>query len=736
MKVNALCVTAGLAGSLMLCSAALAGFTGLDIRPVAGTPADLQVLQVWAGFTSEDDRLLSITQADIRTTGGGVLYQDGFGSATAPSSASVAVFADLQWDSFVTIGLSQVDGTDSTALDAGAAFTGPDGPTGFAGGWFKSDPDNDQGAPGAYGAPAGGDPGLFYVLIAQFTLQSPTPNAGLVGDMLVEWQAPGGNTTFEPVHFEVPAHGWVESDPDGFPGGPAPIDDSMLHDLPAGIWVRPFPDAAVPVPVTVQPVGTTFSVSSPLLGLLKSPIADQLWSGGVGLNIQTQLAPAAHGYDMTYVISNPTGQSVALPALWIPGHHLEQTIEYLHFQFGTRWEELVVPPFSLAVTEQNRYPRNRYAPVGVIRDSHVAIGVSLQYPVLQYKHDVSPEFRHYTYMDDVWAVSVGLDDDISPGESRTYKVMVRFALPEDWIHTLAPYRDYLWSVYGDRPRYVQDLRPIHGRAMASLSQITPDNLRGFITTWQMGQPYRVDLDGWEVEVNYVLNYLAGSGHKRLMMWTASGMYNEAVANNYAPQTLTEWSPPMVSTDGEWHRYQDAGIDLGFWHGRSGQIADQWNDPVLETLDISNPVHVATATNEYALAAQRGAASIGLDSFRKMDLWDAMPWLLNLQSQFPGLRFAAEPQCADILHIHIPFCTDHTNITTAPLLADYLVPGREVQIILTGEVSTLPHVYHSYGWGLTVLSYTQSLTASVMQPAVDLAQSGWVLPWDAPIPPVP
>lgn len=510
----------------------------------------------------------------------------------------------------------------------------------------------------------------------------------------------------------------------------------MPDDLPPGTWVRPFPTPTVQIPVTVQPMGSTFSVSSPLLGLLKSPGTQQLWSGGAGLNIQTQLAPAANGYDMTYVISNPTGQSVPLPAPWIEGHHLQQSIEYLHFQFGTKWEGLVVPPFSLAVTEQNRYPRNRYAPVAVIRDSQVAIGVSLQYPVLQYKHDVSPEFRHYTYMDDVWAVFVGLDDNIGPGESRTYKLMVRFALAADWMHTLAPYREYLWSVYGDRAHYAQDLRPIHGRAMAAMAQIAPDNLRGYITTWEGGQPHRVDLDGWEVEVNYVLNYLAGSGHKRLMMWTASGLYNQYTANNYPPQTLTEWSPPMMATDGEWHRYQDAGIDLGFWHGRCAQIADQWNDPVLETFDLSNPAHVATATNEYALAVQRGATSIGLDSFRKMDLWDAVPWVLNLQSQFSGLRLYAEPQCADILHMHIPFCTDHTNLPTAPLLADYLVPGREVQIVLTGEVSTLAHVYHSYGWGLTVLSYTQSLTASSMQPAVDQAQSGWVLPWDAPVTPVP
>jgi hypothetical protein len=510
----------------------------------------------------------------------------------------------------------------------------------------------------------------------------------------------------------------------------------MPDDLPAGTWVRPFPTPAVQVPVSVELMGSTFSVSSPLLGLLKSPSTAPLWSGGTGLNVQTQIAPATNGYDVTYVVFNPTGQSSALPKFWIEGHHLQQTIDYLHFQFGTKWQTLVVPPYTLAITEQNRYPRNRYAPVAVVRDGHVAIGVSLQYPVLEYKHDVSPEFRHYTYMDDEWAVFAGLDGDIGPGESRTYKLMVRFALPADWMHTLAPYREYLWSVYGHKAHYAQDLRPILGRAMSTLSLIGPDNQRGFITNWQMGQPYRVDLHGWVVEVNYVLNYLAGSGHKRLMMWTASGMYDQYVQNNYPPQTLTEWSQPMMATDGEWHRYEDAGIDLGFWHGRSVQIADQWNDPVLDSLDVSNPAHTATAMNEYVLAMQRGASSVGLDSFRKLDLWNAMPWLQSMQSQCPGMRFYAEPQCADILHFHIPFCTDHTNVPTAPLLADYLVPGREVQIILTDDVANLPYVYHSYGWGFTVLHYTQSLTAYAMQPAVDQAHSGWVLPWDAPVTPVP
>ena len=143
MKVNAFSVAAGLAGSLILSSAASAAYQGLVVQNKSAGARGFFVCNVWACFDNAADRLLSITGATI--TSSRALFQRPFGTSTAPTRATSRCPASRPCldDSFVTIGLKSFEpGFESRALSPAAFST-----SGFSGGWFNSNPDNQQGAP-------------------------------------------------------------------------------------------------------------------------------------------------------------------------------------------------------------------------------------------------------------------------------------------------------------------------------------------------------------------------------------------------------------------------------------------------------------------------------------------------------------------------------------------------------------------------------------------------------------
>lgn len=520
-----------------------------------------------------------------------------------------------------------------------------------------------------------------------------------------------------------------------------PTDPIAPPILPPGVWSRPFPPPT-PLGCNVSVAGFEIDVTTQLYGQLMFHPSDQPFYGDGPLNMLAIIEERASGFDITYIVTNSTSTPLPLPTLWVPGFKLEDSIEALTLAFGTTFEQVTWDGSAPAITEQNKYPDIRYAPVAVAKDSRMAVGLALSYPVLDYKHSVSVEFRRYTSMEDSWAAFVGLDGSINPGESRYYRLTARFSHPEDWIHTLEPYRDYLWSLYGNMAQYAQDLYPTRGWANADSGLLDEtENPRGFMTWWSQGQPNRVDLDGWEVSVDYMLEFLESSGVQKLMVWQPSGLYLESMWTplpQYPSLIMTLWPQPMLNTQDEFLRIADAGIELGFWWGNSATVAHEWNPPFIELLDITNPLHISAALQEPALARTRGAHCMSLDSYRKLPLWDAVPWLQTLKAKHPDMKWMAEPQCADILHMMMPFCTDYINVPFAPQLADYLVPGREVIVILTDGMATVENCWHYIGWGCAVLWYAGdgTITMADLLPAIEAAQDGWVGDPYAPYPSPP
>jgi hypothetical protein len=165
MMIRALTLAAGLAAA----STAHAGFVGWDMRVDVGATADAQALggalagatvyRMYAVFDSEGDKVLNVFNADFATTDGSTLYQDTFGGNVAPNAAFVAVFPTLAFDSFVTINELTNGGSTSIATDPDFAFT----TNGVVGGWFNSNPPNNQGATVLNGS-------VWEALVGQFTV--------------------------------------------------------------------------------------------------------------------------------------------------------------------------------------------------------------------------------------------------------------------------------------------------------------------------------------------------------------------------------------------------------------------------------------------------------------------------------------------------------------------------------------------------------------------------------------
>ena len=177
-------------------TSATAGFQGLVLESKEDILGYRFVCNVYASFSDDSDRLLSLGFASIFTQDGSDFYQDPTAdSYTAPASFLIPIFPDLVYDTFVTIGVKESDeapnGVDGTSLDPDYYGTTP---SHIVGGWFNNSPANGQGDAANYD---GGN-----ILIGQFT----TVGTGVIGSVTVFWQgdATGGQVIGTEASFEHP----------------------------------------------------------------------------------------------------------------------------------------------------------------------------------------------------------------------------------------------------------------------------------------------------------------------------------------------------------------------------------------------------------------------------------------------------------------------------------------------------------------------------------------------------
>lgn len=316
-----------------------------------------------------------------------------------------------------------------------------------------------------------------------------------------------------------------------------------------------------------------------------------------------EFTPTSDGFDMKVVMTNPHAEPRALGVLQIPGLRFDGScnstpcnIWWRNFDSGGS-EAAFGSQNSTTATFLRRYPGNWYAPAQVLRtDTGYTIGVSIQYPVLDYQHSIMMQAVRIgfpgTGLGWRWEMRFGLNDYktgnngnshynadalLQPGDSRTYDVTVRIMKDSEyagegaaWMRLLDPYVRYFRCVYGG-VRHVRDERPIHFQNIADGGLVGASNPYGYKYA-SSRSPYHF---GWGPWVNY-FESAADNGWGRVVVWLPTGAYDDDGYghSNFPPQFTSQWSqmpnvdPAVLAAFGN-----GADRSVGLWWGRAAQYAD-------------------------------------------------------------------------------------------------------------------------------------------------------------------
>ncbi len=437
-----------------------------------------------------------------------------------------------------------------------------------------------------------------------------------------------------------------------------------------------------------------------ILALTNVPITVN-WPAGVTTSISLQRQP--HGADVSVTVRNVSASPKAMGKLMFGILNMGQEIEYLNSNLNSRMVEGVATDF---VGQAWLYPLHLYSPAMVVRNQQRAVGLSIQYPIMDYKHDVrvsinSPgSWMAQGEAGRGWLVAFEFDNapnqsswtrmnfpgQLQAGEERTYVVSLRVTdQPDEWVRTLLPYRDYFRATYGG-VQYSRETAPVRGVGMADTSLISNSNPRGFTPS------LRPDQNGF----GPFMRYFDSQGWDELMIWTPSGLYRENRDLNWPFQMVSPLTEtPQLATAfsvTEGFPWLAARRKVGFWWGRALDVSFAWDSPQFEHFDPDNQLHVSVANRELDEAARAGATVIGLDTFTPLHvpIWKLLPWLQQMQSRQPQIKFVTEPAQCDILHLHAPTWLDGWvdiqgttqnredlfQIHEPNVLSDFIAPGHE------------------------------------------------------------
>jgi len=423
------------------------------------------------------------------------------------------------------------------------------------------------------------------------------------------------------------------------------------------------------------------------------------------LEPQVEVVPRPDGADFVYTYHNDDSQDRRLADLRLGTLVLEDDIHYLDVrsfcqQYQGSHEKRPAPTYT--------YPGTMYAPVFILSDKHGTFGVSLQYPVLEYAHDVNFRVRSAPVPKSEgatrgWVVDVRMslkpEDDsgggninypalIAPGETRTYVLSARYTHDNDnWMQTLVPYRDYFRSIYGG-VQYHRESNAIKGVTTGMTAETTADNPYGYSP-----EKVRPDLYGFGPWIDMML----GRGDwPEMMIVKPTGNYHVAKDWNFpfifmsrllvTPELDTAFDPDIGIAS-----IPNRGVKLGLWWGRSLQVAYEWEPSDCHPLDPDNPADVAAAFKELDLAAAAGARTVGLDTYshRVVPIWRSYKWMRAMRARQPGVKFIVEPFATDIMHTlagmwmrgwdespTVDSPEDVLRLRNPHYLADFLLPGHE------------------------------------------------------------
>lgn len=424
------------------------------------------------------------------------------------------------------------------------------------------------------------------------------------------------------------------------------------------------------------------------------------------VRLTIQLQPQPTGADVVMNFHNTSDVPKGLGMINMGILTLGSTVTYQDIRQTC---EPVVANMATYVGKSWPYPADMYCPAWVVSNGAYHVGVSLQYPVLSYKHDAviglstpkgslangeggagwAVNFLLSTIGPAAWQ-QVQYGAEIQPGERRTYVMSVRVQpKAREWVRTLLPYRNYFRSLYGG-VMYTRNPKPVVGMGFSDVIYLSNDNPFGFSSA------YRPDRNGFTKHVNEIKTNLPG--WSSVMVWLPSGVYRNHRENNFPSQFVSTWlNWPVTSTSAfdqtnGLASISRSGKDFGLWWGNSTKVAMDWDPASLVDFDPDNADHVERALHELDIAAKAGATTIGLDTFSHVHtpIWKGYGWLAAMRLRYPHMRFVTEPSMCDVMHTLAPTFISAWNDATQPpdeeglylvkhpnYIADFLLPGHEI-----------------------------------------------------------
>lgn len=413
-----------------------------------------------------------------------------------------------------------------------------------------------------------------------------------------------------------------------------------------------------------------------------------------------ELVPEADGFDLVFEFENTTNDRKRMGEFVVGGIRFPQQIVYRAlFNDGKPLplDHRGAPYFGGGAN----YPGALYSPAAVVHSGSDTIGMALHYDVRKYRHGVFIRVESpggiYDHDGRNWQVRFNLargDNDpggrLDPGEQRVYRLSVRTFHGDrsEWVRTLVPYRDFFRQTYGP-VRYQRDPRPVRGAELAQVAHTSPQNPRGFL-----GGENRPDLVGFQPVVDMMRDF-ERTGFRRIMIWSPSGVNRVNLDGNYPFNFTTGWqsSARLRESVGLLRNYGAGSSDFGLWWGNSSFVMPrEWDVPGRAPFDIRNPQHVERAREELNAARATNVTTIGLDAMSSMPAWDAYEWVLQLQSEYPEMRFIFETLSPDFIHTIAPTYLYGTRIpendpfaaNSPMMLADFLNPGHETWAQISGQ----------------------------------------------------
>lgn len=404
------------------------------------------------------------------------------------------------------------------------------------------------------------------------------------------------------------------------------------------------------------------------------------------------------GFDLLVTLENRAFRSQARPSIMLRGVKIGGKFTCLDPRGLGQLRQVQRSKDDTIFHQAYDYPDDLYSPVAMLYNDQFAIGASLIYDLQTDRHAIhgvaysegGQYFGTSAIGFDLTVPSqVGGRPKLEERATQSYRVAFRFARAADWLATLEPYLTFFQERYG-KVRYQADRRPVYGEVMALDKFIKPENPRGY------PPDKRYDQLGWKPMVEYYLEKAAANGYRRVMIWAAAGLYQKGP--NYPVEFMTAWPDKLVETHGELARLKAAGLTVGHWWGRSGQVSGGWNTGRIWHRDIGMPGDVKAGLAELDMARDRGADEVGLDAFTEMPAWQRLVWLERIQRTYPTMRFITESSDCDIAHTLAATYVTLEQQSQPPVLADWLNPGHETWIMLPFQQVNQANFDKLTGWG--------------------------------------